>query len=87
MKQLLITIMCVFFTAGTVFAQSDLQPAAIVRLNGTEPITVKQLRTQVETLERTNGRTLTAAERREVLDLMIDQKLIQQAAATPSENQ
>jgi parvulin-like peptidyl-prolyl isomerase len=80
MKRFLILMICVFSAAGTVFAQMDLQSAAIVRLTKSEPITVKQLRTEVETVEKANGRVLTAAERRQVLDLMIDQKLVVQAA-------
>ncbi|MDR0312832.1 MAG: peptidyl-prolyl cis-trans isomerase [Treponema sp.] len=73
------------FILGTVllipaFAQIDLQPAATVNLIRTEAITVRQLRTQVETLERQAGRAFTAAERRQVLDVMINEKLVLQAA-------
>ncbi|MDR3170089.1 MAG: SurA N-terminal domain-containing protein [Treponema sp.] len=61
-------------------AQSDLQPAAIVRLTKSEPITVKQYRTEVERMEKQAGRTLSAEERRQVLDVMINEKLALQAA-------
>ncbi|MDR3333905.1 MAG: SurA N-terminal domain-containing protein [Treponema sp.] len=61
-------------------AQSDLQPAAIVRLTKSEPITVKQYRTEVERMEKQAGRTLSVEERRQVLDVMINEKLALQAA-------
>jgi parvulin-like peptidyl-prolyl isomerase len=63
-----------------VFAQTLPQVAAVVNLIRSEPIPVAQLRTEVEALERANGRSLTAGERREVLDVMINEKLVMQAA-------
>ncbi len=80
MKRILIAMICVLSAAGTIFAQSDLQSVAIVRLTRSEPITVKQLRTEVEKMERSGGRALTAAERRQVLDVMINERLAVQAA-------
>jgi parvulin-like peptidyl-prolyl isomerase len=68
------------FLAAQVFAQADLQPAAIVNLTRSEPITVKQFRTEVERLEKNARRTLSEAERREVLDAMINERLAIQAA-------
>ncbi|MDR1986025.1 MAG: peptidyl-prolyl cis-trans isomerase [Treponema sp.] len=62
------------------FAQSDLQPAVIVRLTKSEPITVKQYRTEVERMEKQAGRPLDTVERRQVLDVMINEKLAIQAA-------
>jgi parvulin-like peptidyl-prolyl isomerase len=77
--------------ASMAFTQSDLQPVAIVRLTKSEPITVKQFRTEVENLEKQTRRTLSDSERREVLDAMINQRLILQAAerdrVTVSENE
>jgi parvulin-like peptidyl-prolyl isomerase len=67
---------CVFLAAQ----QNDLQTVAIVRLTRSEPITVKQFRTEVERVQKTTGRTLTAAQRRQVLDSMINEKLAIQAA-------
>ena len=72
-------IFSVFLTAQA-FAQSDLQPAAIVNLTRSEPITVKQFRTEVERMEKSARRTLNASERREVLDAMINERLAIQAA-------
>jgi len=91
MKRLLFSTFLAFFLAGLVFAQADLQPAAIVNLTRTEPITVRQLRTEVERMERSARRTLNEQERREVLDVMINERLAIQAAerdrVTISENE
>jgi parvulin-like peptidyl-prolyl isomerase len=57
-----------------------LQPAAIVRLTKSEPITVKQLKTEIERMEQQSGRALTTAEKRQVLDVMINERLAIQAA-------
>ena len=62
------------------FAQTDLQPVAIVRLTKSEPITVKQYRTEIEKLEQQTGRALTGTEKRQVLDVMINERLALQAA-------
>ena len=80
MKRIFIVAICILSAAGTVFAQSDLQPVAIVRLTKSEPITVKQLRTEVENMEKAGGRALTQAERKQVLDVMINERLAIQAA-------
>jgi parvulin-like peptidyl-prolyl isomerase len=64
----------------SVFAQINLQPAALVNLIRSEPITVGELRTEVEKYEREAGRPLTAAERRQILDILINNKLVLQAA-------
>jgi parvulin-like peptidyl-prolyl isomerase len=75
MKQLLLIILTLCF--GTViFAQADLQPAAIVNLIRSEPITVKQLRTEMDRYEKSGQKK----DRREVLDLMINERLAIQAA-------
>jgi parvulin-like peptidyl-prolyl isomerase len=80
MKRLLNLLFLTLIAVGTAFSQSDLQPAAIVRLTKSEPITVKQFRTEVDRMQKSAGRTLTAAERRQVLDVMINEKLAIQAA-------
>jgi parvulin-like peptidyl-prolyl isomerase len=79
MKQI-ISVLLVLIVAGLGFAQNDLQPAAIVRLTKSEPITVKQYRTELERMEKSASRTLTTAERRQVLDVMINERLAVQAA-------
>jgi parvulin-like peptidyl-prolyl isomerase len=73
------TVLC-FLAAVSGFAQADLQPAATVNLIRTEPITVRQLRSEVLRLEQSRGRALTQAERLQVLDLMINERLALQAA-------
>jgi parvulin-like peptidyl-prolyl isomerase len=62
------------------FSQASLQPAATVNLIRSEAITVGQLRTEVERMERSAGRTMTQADRLQVLDVMINERLVLQAA-------
>ncbi len=80
MKRFLGAVLLVFAASTLAFAQADLQPAAIVKLIKTEPITVKQLKAEIAKIEEQSKRTLSAAERRKVLDLLIDAKLVMQAA-------
>jgi len=62
------------------FSQSGLQPAATINLIRTEAITVGQLRTEVERMEKSAGRPLTQPERLQVLDVIINERLVMQAA-------
>ena len=80
MKRIVIITLLSVFSAAWGFAQVDLQPAAIVNLIRSEPITVRQLRIEVQNMERATGRTLTESQRREVLDVMINERLVLQAA-------
>jgi len=80
MKRILFLLVFSCLLAVWVFAQADLQPAAIVNLTRSEAITVKQFRTEVERMEKSARRALSASERREVLDAMINEKLAVQAA-------
>jgi parvulin-like peptidyl-prolyl isomerase len=80
MKRLILFIFTLSLLIGTAAAQNDLQPAAIVRLTKSEPITVKQLKTEVERMEKSAGRALNSQERRQVLDVLINEKLAIQAA-------
>jgi len=80
MKRTLLFIILGSFIAVAGFSQADLQPAAIVNLTKSEPITVKQFRTEVERMEKTAGRALTQSERLQVLDVIINEKLVIQAA-------
>ena len=76
------TIFCcmLMISAASVFAQSDLQVLAVIKLNKSESITVKQLKTRVGVYEKQAGRVLTVDERRQTLDALISEKLINQAA-------
>jgi parvulin-like peptidyl-prolyl isomerase len=91
MKHIGFSVLFLAFLAAGVFAQADLQPAAIVNLTKSEPITVKQFRTEVERMEKTARRTLNEKERRDILDAMINERLAIQAAErdriTVSENE
>lgn len=67
-------------TAG-LFAQADLQPLAIIKLNKSETITLKQLRTRVELYQKQNNMTsFSVDQKKEILEAMIDEKLVVQAA-------
>ena len=83
MKRILFVFLCLL-TAFTGFSQQsssmDLQTAATVNLIRTEPILVRDLRVQVQQLEQLYSRTLTQAERLQVLNSMIDEKLFLQGA-------
>ena len=48
MKKLVFSLMSLVLLSASVFAQSDLQPLAVVKLNKNESITVKQLKTRCE---------------------------------------
>ncbi|MCL2808992.1 MAG: peptidylprolyl isomerase [Treponema sp.] len=76
----LIFVFLLLLTAVFVYSQSDLQPAATVNLTRTEAITVRQLRTEVTRMERSANRVLTHEERLQVLDVMINERLVLQAA-------
>jgi parvulin-like peptidyl-prolyl isomerase len=80
MRKAILFVILISFLAVSSFAQADLQPAAIVNLTKNEPITVKQLRSEVERMEKTRGRALTKDERLQLLDVMINERLAIQAA-------
>ncbi|MDR3020512.1 MAG: SurA N-terminal domain-containing protein [Treponema sp.] len=80
MKRIFFGVLIVFAVAVSGFAQSDLQTAATVNLTKTEMITVRQFRAEVDRMEKTAGRALTQSERLQVLDVMINERLILQAA-------
>jgi len=80
MKRIAVIAILALFTAVSGFSQANLQPAATVNLIKTEQITVGQLRTEVERMEKATNRTLTREERRQVLDVIINERLVMQAA-------
>ena len=80
MKRLFLLFVLTALVAVSGFSQADLQPVAIVNLIRSEPITVRQLRNEVEGMQRATGQTLTQAHRVEVLDAMINERLAIQAA-------
>ncbi len=79
MKRFAIALITLFMSAA-VFAQSDLQVLAVVKLNKNESITVKQIKTRVEMYEKQRGASLSVDDRKKVLDALIQEKLVLQAA-------
>ena len=70
-----------FMMISGAFAQADLQPLAIVKLNKSETITLKQLKSRVETYKKQQGiASFTVEQKKEILEAMIDEKLVIQAA-------
>ena len=70
-----------FLTAAISFAQSDLQPLAVVKLNKSETITVKQLKTRANFVQKQYGiDSLPMDQREALLESLISEKLISQAA-------
>lgn len=65
---------------GALFAQTDLQPIATVKIQKSEPITLKQLKTRVDAYQKELGRVMTLEERKKVLDTLINERLVVQAA-------
>lgn len=80
MKRLALGIV-LFLTTAALFAQNDLQPLAVVKLNKSETITLKQLRTRVEVYQKQTGAAnFTIDQKKKLLDTLIGEKLIVQAA-------
>lgn len=81
MKRLALVATMIFALVAGAFAQADLQPLAVIKLNKSETITLKQLRTRVELYQKQNKvQTFTIDQKKQILDAMIDEKLITQAA-------
>lgn len=80
MKKITLALFSLLFFAVSAFAQSDLQVLAIVKLNKSETITVKQLKNRCDVYQKQVNRGLTVDERKSVLDTLIEEKLVLQAA-------
>lgn len=80
MKKLTFSAFLFFITICGAVAQSSLQPLVVVKLNGFETITVKELKDRVEVYQKQANRNLTPEERTQILDALVDQKLVVQAA-------
>ena len=66
---------------GSIFAQADLQALATVKLYKTESITVKQLKLRTDIYKKqTAVSNFTLDQKKEILDSLIDEKLLLQAA-------
>jgi hypothetical protein len=80
MKKIIAVLSLLMLTTFTVFAQADLQVIAVVKINKNESITLKQLKTLCIGYEKQLGRTLKVDEKKQVLDGLIEDKLIVQSA-------
>lgn len=81
MKRLALCVSMILMTCSAVFAQADLQPLATIKLNKSETITLKQLKNRVEVYGKQNGiSSFTVEQKKEILNAMIDEKLVVQAA-------
>ena len=81
MKKIILALTLFLAATGAVFAQSDLQALVIVKYNKAETITLKQLKTRCDTYEKQIGQKLTVEQRKQVLNTLVDEKLVLQAAA------
>jgi peptidyl-prolyl cis-trans isomerase SurA len=82
MKRVVVfTAVLLLLGAQIVFAQLIDKPVATVKLSKFEAITVKQFRQQIEELETRTKKALSQDDRRKLLDLMVGELLINQAAA------
>lgn len=76
-----LTLILAVLVPAAVAAQRIAAPAATVRLHTTDVITVRQLRTQLEMLEARTGQPVPEEQRSSILDLLVGEKLFEQAAA------
>ncbi len=81
MKRFLLLIVVFLFASTAGFAQLIDKPVATVKLSKLEVISVKQFRQQIEGFEERTNNKLSTDDRRKLLDLMISEILINQAAA------
>lgn len=80
MKKIVLTLAMLFLATSAVFAQSDLQALAVVKLNKSETITLKQLKNRCTIYQKQLKKNLTVEERKMVLDTLVEEKLMIQAA-------
>ena len=81
MKRNILFFVFLIATACSVFAQNNLQPLATIKVNKSETITLGQLKARVEVYQKQSGITnFTLDQKKEVLDLMIDERLVIQKA-------
>jgi peptidyl-prolyl cis-trans isomerase SurA len=78
-KQLIIFITLASLT-GWAWADPIDRPVAMVKLYESDSITQSQFKTTVKTVEKSMNRTMTVDERKSLLDTLVNEKLIVQAA-------
>ena len=64
MKKIILALSVLFLAATSAFAQSDLQVLAVVKLNKSESVTVKQLKTRCDIYKKQINRALTVDEKK-----------------------
>ena len=82
MKKILLAATLLLSFAFGAFAQSDLQPLAVVKLNKSETITLKQLKTRIAMGQKMGDvpASLSIDDKKQILEALIDQRLVVQAA-------
>ena len=80
MKKLATSLMILMLSAAAIFAQADLQVLAVVKYNKNESITVKQLKSRVNIYQKQTKAPLTLEQKHLVLDNLIEERLMYQAA-------
>ena len=81
MKKILVAGLITILSITSIFAQSDLQPLATVKLHKTESITLKQLKERVKMFEKQTGQSdFTVEQKKEILNTLISETLLFQAA-------
>lgn len=82
MKKIITTILASMVACAAVFAQSDTTPLAVVKYNKSETIMLKHLKTRVAFVQKQyNMDSMSAEQKQTLLDNMINEKLLCQAAA------
>ena len=81
MKKLLFATILSAAALFSMAAQSNsLQPLAVVKYNGHETVSLKEVKEAVETYQTQAGRQFTVEEKKQIIESIVDQKLIVQAA-------
>jgi parvulin-like peptidyl-prolyl isomerase len=81
MKRLAAIVLLSVVGASVLFAEIIDKPVATVKLTKIEVISVKQFRQKIEALEARRGSPIPVEEREKLLDLLVSEILINQAAA------
>lgn len=71
-------VICLLHLPLALSAQTIDQPAAIVRLHKTDVISIRQLKSHIDLLQKRTGQQISADQRKDVLDLLVGEKLIEQ---------
>lgn len=81
MKRFALVALLVVLTVPGAFAQLIDKPVATVRLTKREVISAQQFRQKIQALEERTGSSISQEDRRKLLDLLVSEILVNQAAA------